>query len=133
MANAQTSNKPRVLIVDDNRDGADSLAMLLELENYEVATAYDGAEGVERAQRFRPALVLMDLDMPVLDGITAASALSRDRRRTVLVALSARCAPDREEELRQVGFQVQLPKPVDPDRLLQVLAWLLAEGEGKKH
>ena len=62
----------RILIVDDNRDGADSLAMMLRLMGNETATAYDGQEGVDMAGRFRPDVVLLDIGLPKLNGYEAA-------------------------------------------------------------
>lgn len=133
MSVQHAAGKPRVLIVDDNRDAADTLAMLLEIEDYEVEIAYDGAQGVACAQRFRPAIVLMDLDMPVMDGVAAAAALKADRRRMMLVAISAKCRTGLDHELRHAGFEVQLAKPVEPHQLLQVLNSLQAPASRRRH
>ena len=64
-------SKRRVLVVDDNRDGANSLAMMLRLLGDEVQCAYDGVEGVEIAAAFRPEVILMDIGMPRLNGLEA--------------------------------------------------------------
>lgn len=122
--------QPRVLIVDDDRDAVAMLSTILELENYDVRSANDGAEGLETAQRFRPQLVLMDLDMPVMDGVAAAAVLRADRRRTVLVALSARCGRGTDPSKREAGFDMQIGKPFDTEKLLEALRGFLVRPAG---
>ncbi len=68
----------RVLVVDDNRDGAESLGMMLELAGHEVALAHDGVEAVERAQQFRPDVILMDVGMPRLNGLDATRRIRQE-------------------------------------------------------
>src|SRR5205823_3602926 len=68
---AEKGPKRRILVVDDNRDSAGSMATLLKLLGNDVATAHDGVEAVEAAERFRPDVVLMDVGMPRLDGYEA--------------------------------------------------------------
>ena len=71
---AASKSSLRILIVDDNRDGADSLAMMLRIMGNDTATAYDGQEGVDVAERLRPDVVLLDIGLPKLNGYEAAAA-----------------------------------------------------------
>ena len=118
----------RILVVDDNRDAADTLAMLLEFLNYEVRVAYDGRQAVDVAASFQPHLVILDINMPVMDGYEAAKIL-RGREdhqgRTVLVALTAVASPDARDKAREAGFDVHLRKPVDGGELTGLLKRIL--------
>lgn len=101
--------------MDDNRDAADTLAMLLDFLGYEARAAYDGQQGVDVATAFQPDLVILDINMPVMDGYEAARVLRNDRgtSRAVLVALTARgSATDKAAALR-AGFDYHVVKPVD--------------------
>jgi CheY-like chemotaxis protein len=118
----------RILVVDDNPDVADSLAMLLRAIGYAVTTAQDGLEAVEAAARERPDLVLLDLGMPRLDGYGAcrrirAQPWGRDMR---IVALTGWGQEDDRRRIMEAGFDVHLVKPVE----LPVLLALLAEPQG---
>ena len=78
----------RILVVDDNRDAADSLAMLLQMMGNEIRTAYDGAEAVVAAAEFRPDVVLLDIGLPKLNGYEACRRIREQpgARRMVLIA-----------------------------------------------
>jgi len=114
----------RVLVVDDNRDSADSLAMLLTMFGHEVRTAYDGQDGVRAARSFRPDLVLMDIGLPGLNGYDAARAIRSEPwgRGLRLVALTGWGSEEDRRRSRDAGFDHHLVKPVDFDDVLQVLA-----------
>lgn len=111
--------KRKVLVVDDNHDGALSLAMMLKLTGNDVAMAHDGLEAIEQAERFRPDCILMDMGMPKLNGLEAAKriremAWSRD---IVIIALTG-WGQDADRELtRQAGCDGHLVKPVSLDDL----------------
>jgi PAS domain S-box-containing protein len=116
----------RILIVDDNRDSADSLAMLLELTGHEVHTAYDGAEGVETAERVRPEVVLLDIGMPKLNGYDACRRI-RDQacgKDTLLIAMTGWGQDEDRRRTEEAGFDAHLVKPVDPEALMKLLAEL---------
>jgi CheY-like chemotaxis protein len=118
-------NQPpqRILVVDDNHDAADTLAMLLQFLDYDVRTAYDGRQAVDMAGEFQPDLVILDIHMPVMDGYEAAKQLrGRDgTHRTVLVALTAVATPEAEDKAKQAGFDIHLAKPVDGGELAELL------------
>jgi CheY-like chemotaxis protein len=114
----------RVLVVDDNRDGADSMAMLLQMYGHEVRVAYDGLEGVRAALAEAPDVVLCDIGLPGLDGFGVARAL-RDNPRTSrarLIAITGYGSEQTERMCREAGFERHFTKPVDPSVLTGLLA-----------
>jgi CheY-like chemotaxis protein len=113
----------RVLVIEDNRDSADSLRLLLECYGYEVAVAYCGHDGVRAAERCRPDVVLCDIGLPGLDGYAVARKLRRNPA-TAAARLIAVAAYGQDEDRRrshEAGFEQHLVKPVDPDALQRVL------------
>ena len=117
-------SRRKILVADDNRDAATSLAMLLEMEGHEVRRAYDGVEAVQIADDFHPDVVLLDIGMPRLDGYGAARELrTRDWARGVLLlALTGWGQSEDKLMAREAGFDHHLVKPVDPDRLRDLIA-----------
>jgi len=116
----------RVLVVDDNVDSAESLAMLLRLGGHEIETAYDGLQAVESAERFKPHLILLDIGLPHLDGYDAAVRI-RERtngREVVLVAVTGWGQDEDRRRTREAGFDAHLTKPVDMGALSRLLATL---------
>jgi signal transduction histidine kinase/ActR/RegA family two-component response regulator len=116
--------KHRILVVDDNKDSADSLAMLLTLQGSEVRTAYDGLEAIEAAASFKPDVILSDIGMPGLDGYQAAQRI-RERLHGSKVVLVAMTGWGQEEDKRRsmaAGFDFHLVKPVDPADLERLLS-----------
>jgi PAS domain S-box-containing protein len=120
----KSTARRRVLIADDNEDAAASLAMLLELEGHEVATARDGVEALEKAREFQPHVVLLDLGMPRLGGLETATRLraSHSGRPLLIVALTGRGQAGDRERTRQAGFDEHLVKPVDIETLHNLLS-----------
>jgi signal transduction histidine kinase len=114
----------RVLIIEDERDTADSLRLVLELSGYRAEVAYSGAEGVEAVRREPPDVVLCDLGLPGLSGYAVAEALRADPRTagTRLVAVSGYGSDADQRRCREVGFEFHLTKPVDPAALEALLA-----------
>lgn len=110
----------RILVIEDNRDSADSLRKLLELCGYAVTVAYSGREGLEAALRTRPDIVLCDIGLPDNDGYALAEAL-RDNPATArarLIAVTAYRSEQDKKRSREAGFQLHLVKPVSPESLL---------------
>ena len=114
----------RIVVVDDNRDAADSLAMMLRLMGNEVRTAYDGPGAVTLAAQFRPDVVLLDIGLPEMNGYDTARAIRTDQRgkSMVLVAVTGWGQEDDLRRSKDAGFDHHLVKPVDPDALLDLLA-----------
>jgi PAS domain S-box-containing protein len=120
--------KRRVLVVDDNVDSADTMAMLLESLGNEVRTANDGAEAVTLASTFRPEVILMDIGMPRLDGYEACRLIRAEAwgQTTVMVALTGWGQAADKQRSREAGFDHHLVKPVSyavVTRLLTSLPW----------
>jgi CheY-like chemotaxis protein len=114
----------RVLVVEDNRDSAESLRALLELAGYRVSTAYSGSEGIEAARAFGPHVVLCDIGLPGMDGFTVAETLRRTRETASakLIAVTGYGQEADRERALGAGFDRHLVKPVDPEVLLLELA-----------
>ncbi len=121
---AAASATRRVLIIDDNRDGARAIARLLRTMGHEVATAFEGRVAVERAKDFDPDVILLDLGMPDVDGFQVCQRLranSWSRQRPRIVALTGW---GREADLartRRAGFDAHLVKPIDGETLEELL------------
>ena len=119
----------RILVVDDNRDSADSVAMMLELMGNEICTAYDGAEAIAAAARFGPDVVLLDIGLPKLNGFEVCRRLRAQPQAGALVII-AQTGWGQDEDRRRTlaaGFNYHMVKPIDPIALMQVLAGLRKE------
>jgi PAS domain S-box-containing protein len=114
----------KVLLADDNRDSAESLALLLGLYGHEVRVAYDGIAAVEVARAFRPEVALLDIGMPGLNGYEVARKLRQEAgdRPLTLVALTGWGQDGDRLRSREAGFDHHLVKPADPDALQRLLA-----------
>jgi two-component system, cell cycle response regulator DivK len=112
-----------ILLVDDFADGLDMYTEWLTYKGYRVVTAADGAEAIARARENRPALILMDIRMPVMTGREAAKVLRSDPTLATvpLVALTAHALQEEREELLATGFDAVLSKPVLPDELIAAI------------
>jgi len=114
----------RVLVVEDNRDGLETLLALLDMLGYKVAGAADGGEALEQARRFRPHVVLLDLGLPVMDGLQVARTLRKDEAfaDVYIAALTGWGAEGDRRRTAEAGFNAHLTKPVDLAALEDVLA-----------
>lgn len=113
----------RVLVVDDNRDAADSLATMLGLLGADATTAYDGPSALEAVRAGQPSIVLLDLGMPGMDGYAVAAQLRREPRYRMLklIALTGWGQQSDMQHTREAGFDEHLVKPVGSTRLIEVL------------
>jgi PAS domain S-box-containing protein len=116
----------RVLIVDDNQDSAESLALLFELEGHETYTAHDGVEAVEVLEKHRPQVVLLDIGLPGLDGHEVCRRVREQPwgKDIVMIALTGWGQEDDRRKSEEAGFNGHLVKPVDYDKLLELLGSL---------
>jgi two-component system CheB/CheR fusion protein len=114
----------RVLIIEDNLDAATSLRFVLELDAHQVEVAGDGTEGIARARRFKPDLVLCDIGLPNMDGYEVARAFRADHElaHTFMVALSGYALPEDRTRAAQAGFDGHLAKPVAIESIEELLA-----------
>jgi PAS domain S-box-containing protein len=113
----------RVLIVDDNRDAAESLGMLLRSMGHEVSLAHDGRDGIEAALREAPEIILLDLNMPQLDGFGVIDHLRKNGRLNSMrvVALTGFGQERDRARVREAGFDAHLVKPVELEALRGVI------------
>jgi CheY-like chemotaxis protein len=119
----------RILVVDDNRDLAESFAKLLRIMGHEVLTAYDGRNLVESAGAFRPDVVFLDIGLPGMDGYAVADQLRTHPAlgRAALVALSGYSTPADQRHSRQTSFFAHFVKPVQFNEMQKLLDRISAE------
>ena len=119
----EVAAKPRILIADDLRDAADSLAMLLRIEGHEVEVAYDGETALAAAERLLPALVLLDIGMPRMNGYEVARQIRTQPwgRGMFLIALTGWGNSEDRQRATEAGFDAHLVKPVAPDILKGII------------
>lgn len=112
-----------ILIVEDNQVNLLILRAMLRKRGYEPFVAMDGAEGVEMTERHRPRLVLMDLQMPRLDGIAAAAEIGRRMNGAAppIIAVTANASEDVRASCRAAGFADVLAKPIAFDDLIETV------------
>jgi signal transduction histidine kinase/CheY-like chemotaxis protein len=117
--NVAPTYRARVLVADDNRDAADTLSAILELDGHEVRTAYDGVQALKIAEQFAPQIALLDIGMPHLDGYQTARRI-RDQSWGSSILLVALTGWGQEQDRRQAteaGFNYHLVKPGDPQTI----------------
>ena len=119
----------RVLLVEDNEINREIAVMILTEVGFSVDTAENGAVGVEKVRKSDYDAVLMDIQMPVMDGYEATRAvraLEEPQKRAVpIVALTAKVSPEDEQKARDCGMQAHLAKPLDVDKMMQTLREVL--------
>ena len=122
-AQGREPGKPSVLLIEDNEDGREMMAMMLSCYGYEVQYAEDGLRGLEVAARFRPDLALVDIGLPGIDGYEVARRLRADpaTRDIKLIALTGYGLAEDLRRVLDAGFDRHLVKPVDIDHLMEVI------------
>ena len=123
---------PKILLVEDNEMNRDMLSRRLQRRGYEVVIAVDGQDGVTKAQAEAPALILMDMSLPVLDGWEASRQLKAAPATggIPIIALTAHAMSGDREKALAVGCDDFDTKPIELDRLLAKIEALLARGTG---
>ena len=114
----------RILVVDDNTDGVASLSMLLTMVGHETCTAFDGLEAIGAAERFDPHIVLLDLDLPKLNGYEVCRRIRQEKwgKSMMLVAVTGLGQDEDRQKSLEAGFDMHLVKPVSAETLMVVLA-----------
>lgn len=124
ISDSEQASGLRILVVDDNRDGADSLAKLLDVMGHMTETAYDGEQGIGAAERLRPDVVLLDLGLPKIGGYEACRRIREQSwaKGVVLIAITGWGQDADRLRSQEAGFAAHLVKPVDPEALSATLA-----------
>jgi PAS domain S-box-containing protein len=130
----ETSGPPgrlcRILVVDDNKDSAESLALLLGVSGHQSEVAHDGEQAVEKSADFMPDIILLDIGLPGMDGYETCRTIRAQPwgRNVLVVAVTGWGQPEDRRRSREAGFNAHLVKPVDPRELVRVLA---SAGQGQ--
>ncbi len=119
--------KDRILIVEDNQMNLELVSDILEWGGYEVIQARGGEEALAAARRGRPDLILMDLQLPEMDGLEVTRRLKEDEalKDIIVVALTAHAMRGDEERARAAGCSGYIAKPIDTRRFISVIAGYL--------
>jgi CheY-like chemotaxis protein len=127
MSGVNGSGKLTVMVVEDFEDNRFMMRRLLEMSGYQVLEAINGEEAVELAERERPSLILMDLSLPLLDGLAATRRIRQHEglRDVPIVAVSAHDTADFHADALAAGCNDYVTKPIDFDQLEQLLNRLL--------
>ncbi len=120
---------PKILLVEDNELNRDMLSRRLERRGFEIVMAVDGAQGVAMAQSEKPALILMDMSLPIMDGWTATRTLKADSATSAIpvIGLTAHAMSGDREKCLEAGCDDYDVKPVELTRLLEKITTLLAK------
>jgi len=113
----------KVLVADDEQDIKDVVQMFLENQGYEVETAYDGLDAMDRVNTWKPDVVLLDIMMPLMDGIAVCKKIKSDpaTRSIKVIMVSAASKREKEGEAYQAGADGYVLKPFDPADLSKVI------------
>ncbi len=116
----------KVLVVDDNRDVADTFAVVVQMWGYAVRTAYSGFQGLKVTNEWEPDCLFLDISMPSMDGYTVAQRIRQQPpiKKVTLIALSACCDDAHRQKLLDSGFDHCMIKPADPNEIKKILAKL---------
>jgi two-component system cell cycle response regulator DivK len=121
--------KERILIIEDNEQNLYLVRFILERNGYEVFATPDGKSGIEAAARIKPDLILLDIQLPLMDGYTVARGLRSvdGLAETVIVAVTSYAMPGDKEKAMEAGCNGYIEKPIDPDTFMseveQYMPW----------
>jgi CheY-like chemotaxis protein len=111
----------RVLVIEDNRDSAEMLQIILEMYGHQTELAHNGPKGIEAAMRMQPDAIVCDIGLPDMDGFEVAIELRGRGVNCPLIALSGYGQQEDKRMAREAGFDMHLTKPVEPDELAEML------------
>jgi CheY-like chemotaxis protein len=114
----------RILVVDDNVDAAESMAMLLRLWGHEVRVGYTASSALAEAPAFQPQIILLDIGLPRISGYDVAREIRQQAafRHTILIAITGYGQEEDQRRSQEAGFDYHLTKPVDPNKLETLLS-----------
>jgi len=128
--------KPKILLIEDHEQNRYLASFLLEKHGYTVVSASDGPAGIELARTIKPALILLDIQLPTMDGYTVARELRKDpalRNIPIIAVTSYAMAGDREKSLA-AGCNGYLEKPINPDTFVTEIERFLPQNQkGEQH
>jgi PAS domain S-box-containing protein len=126
---ARPGGRRAVLVADDNRDAADTLALLLDMDGYETAVAHGGLQALDDIRRSRPDAAILDIGMPDLNGYEVARRIREEEwgRNMFLLAITGWGHPDDVARAKAAGFNEHLTKPVDAENVVRLLVKYLAD------
>jgi CheY-like chemotaxis protein len=118
-----TTSGRRILVVDDNEDSAETMALLLGMSGHETHTAHDGEAALEAAERLRPDVILLDIGLPTLSGHEVCRRIRQEPwgRQMAMIALTGWGQEEDRRRSEEAGFDGHLVKPVEPARLMALL------------
>ena len=124
----------RILVVDDEPQLVELVQLRLTANGYEVLTAYDGLEGLEKARTEQPDLIILDIMLPTLNGYEVCTTLKQDTRfrHIPIVMFTARTQPKDEQTARDCGADAYLRKPFRPEEMLETIGHLLTKSTQQK-
>ncbi|HEV3144138.1 MAG TPA: response regulator [Gemmataceae bacterium] len=124
---------PRILLVEDNELNIDMLSRRLKKRQFDVVVAMSGVEAVEKAHTEHPDLILMDIELPDMDGWEASRRLKADpaTEQIPIIAVTAHAMSDHEQKSREAGCDDYESKPIDFERLVSKINLLLERRQGK--
>lgn len=122
-------NKKKILLVEDEKVLIETVTLRLEANGYEVISAYDGFEGLEKAKKEKPDLIILDLMLPKMDGYKVCGLLKADTRynKIPIIMFTARAQESDKKMGQEVGADAYITKPFEPQALLEKIRQLLKE------
>ena len=125
--------KRSILLIEDNEQNRYLLTFLLESSGYEVVSAVDGAHGIEATRALVPALILLDIQLPTMNGYAVARALRQNAalQATPIVAVTSYAMPGDREKALEAGCTGYIEKPINPDTFVAEVEAVLARGRGE--
>ena len=111
-----------MLIIDDNRDSAEAMALLLESEGHQVVTINDGPGAIAKAREFNPDVAIVDIGLPAMDGYEVARQIHQVLPKVLLIAVSGWRIDPADERTRTAGFSLYFTKPMEPAKIKEILA-----------
>jgi DNA-binding response OmpR family regulator len=124
-------NKKKILLVEDEKVLIETVTLRLETNGYEVISAYDGFEGLEKAKKEKPDLIILDLMLPKMDGYKVCGLLKADTRynKIPIIMFTARAQESDKKMGQDMGADAYITKPFEPQLLLEKIRQLLKEQE----
>lgn len=112
--------KTKILIIEDNEQNMYMLSFLLTSENYEVIQAYSGKDGIDEAKKHKPNIILLDIQLPEMNGYTVAEKLREidELKVTPIIAVTSYAMPGDKEKVLEAGATGYIEKPINPDTFI---------------